>query len=81
MALTVRPGTKEITILTVWSRYNGMKELKDIVEQVRNTIDGKNLNVAGRSSCIFYVLDETFRREPDGITRRCLIRVQIEHYS
>lgn len=74
-------GTEEITIWTVWSRYNGMKELKDIVEAIRATIDGKNINVSGRSTCNVYVLDETFRRESDGITRRCLIRVQIQHFG
>ncbi len=74
-------GTDEIMLLSVWSRYNGMKELKTEVGKLRAALDGIAFNASGRVDCIAYVLDETSRREADGITRRCIVRVQVTHFG
>jgi hypothetical protein len=81
MAVTGRDGTDEIMILNVWSRTGSGKEVKTIVGQIREALDGKSFNASGRSSMYAWVIDENIRREPDGITRRGLIRVRVAHFG
>lgn len=81
MAVSGRDGTDEVMILNVWSRAGGAREVKAIVAQVREVLDGKSLNATGRASIHSWVLDETVRREADGLTRRALIRVRVAHFG
>lgn len=81
MSVTGRDGTDEVMILNVWSRAGGAREVKQIVAQIREALDGKTLNATGRKSIHSWVLDETVRREPDGLTRRALIRVRVAHFG
>ena len=57
----------------------GAKELKDLLGQVRAALDGKEFSYADRTSLICYVLDETVQRDPDGKTRRGVVRVNVIH--
>jgi len=74
-------GTDETMLLTAWSRERSTMEVKNIVGQVRDTLDGRSFDEFGRSSLHCYVLDETVRREPDAKTHRAVIRVRVIHFG
>lgn len=70
-------GTDETMLINIWSRSEaGAIEVKDIMGQVVDALDGKRLSWPGRD-VVSYVLDANVRREADGTTRRGLVRVQI----
>lgn len=81
MVVTGRDGTDEIHLLNVWSRSGGAREVKNIIGQIREVLDGKAFDAPGRSSIYAWVLDETVRREPDGLTRRGMVRVRVTHFG
>lgn len=72
-------GSDEIAMVIVHSRARGAKELKDILGTVRLALDGQEFNWQDRTSVICYVLDETVQRDPDGKTRRGVVRVNVIH--
>lgn len=66
----------ELTI-HVWSRYSGMKEVKDIMSDVYSTLNRRELSVSGAHvvDCIFQHQDVLL--DPDGITRHGIIRFRL----
>ena len=74
-------GISEFVTLHVWSRYRGQKELKQISAAVQDAVHGQDLTMSGRTSALAWVRDVRTMRDPDGLTRHGVIRVEIIHRS
>lgn len=70
-------GSNNIVVLHVWSRYRGIKEVKDIQQAIYDALHQHSLTVSGADTitCEFdsanYVLD------PDGLTRHGIGRYRV----
>lgn len=66
----------ELTI-HIWSRYSGMKEVKDIMSGIYSILNRLELSVSGAHvvDCIFQYQDVLL--DPDGITRHGIIRFRL----
>lgn len=72
---------QEVThTLHIWSQYNGMTEIKGLIDQVIQALTISALDMsADKFSAIVHSLDfnETFR-DPDGITRHSVLRFRFK---
>ncbi|MBK1780561.1 DUF3168 domain-containing protein [Advenella sp. WQ 585] len=66
----------ELTI-HIWSRYSGMKEVKDIMSDIYSILNRRELSASGAHviDCIFQYQDVLL--DPDGITRHGIIRFRL----
>jgi hypothetical protein len=72
---------QEVThTLHIWSQYQGMTEIKDLIDQVIQALTISPLDLtADKFKAIVHSLDfnETFR-DPDGITRHGVLRFRFK---
>ena len=72
-----RYGEEVSVVLHVWSRYRGMKQVNEIMDDCKRLLARKSFAVTGwqNISC-FHDFSEVIR-EPDGETRHGVIRFRI----
>ena len=72
-----RFGEEATITLHIWSRYQGFKEIADIMDDLNRLLGHQDLQVIGYDTITcFYDFSETLR-EPDGITRHGVVRYRI----
>ena len=70
-------GRESTITLHAWSRYLGMQQLKNIMDQVKAVLHNQPLAVTGEHVVyVFWEFAETFR-DPDGKTRHGVTRFRI----
>lgn len=72
-------GISEFIDLHVWSEYQGQKEAKEIIDQIRTALHGISLTVTGRASALAWVRNERIIRDPDGRRTHGVVTVEIIH--
>jgi hypothetical protein len=72
-----RYGEEVSTILHIWSRYRGMKQVNEIMEDCKRLLARKDFAVAGWQNISCYHDFSEVIREPDGVTRHGVIRLRI----
>lgn len=72
-------GEVETLQLHVWSRYRGQKEVKQIMQQVKDRLHGIDLQVSSRASAITFVRSRRNFLDPDGKTRHGVVSVEVTH--
>lgn len=72
-------GEVETITLHVWSRYQGQKEVKQIMQQIKDALHGVSLTVTGRASAQAYVRSRRNFLDPDGRTRHGVVSVEVIH--
>lgn len=72
-------GELETLTLHIWSRYDGQKEVKVIMQQIKDLLHDTNLTVAGRTSAQAYVRARRAFLDPDGKTRHGVVTVEVIH--
>jgi len=72
-----RYGEEVSTILHVWSRYRGMQEINEIMDDCKRLLARKSFEVAGWQNISCYHDFSEVIREPDGETRHGVIRFRI----
>lgn len=72
-----RYGEEVSTILHVWSRYQGMKEINEIMDDCKRLLARKSFTVIGWQNISCYHDFSEVIREPDGETRHGVIRFRI----
>ncbi|MGB9154209.1 MAG: DUF3168 domain-containing protein [Alphaproteobacteria bacterium] len=70
-------GFEQIVTLTIWSRYRGGKEARDIFQALYDTLHRASLTVSGQVflSCEFHSAD--FALDSDGLTTHAAARFSI----
>lgn len=74
-------GLEEFIDLDIWSRYEGMKELKSIISQIRDGLHQQTLSANGRSTVHIWVEDSRLLNDPDGETRHGIVTLKIIHFA
>lgn len=69
-----RDGEEIDTTIHVWSRYDGRKEIKELMGKVKTALHEQRLTVAGQHLVSLRFAFETSFVEPDGKTRHGVIR-------
>ena len=72
-------GEQETITLHVWSRYGGQKEIKQIMQQIKDLLHGQSLTVSGRASAHLYVRSRRSFLEQDGKTRHGVMSIEGIH--
>lgn len=72
-------GEQETITLHVWSRYNGQKEVKQIMQTIKQRLHGIELAVSGRASSLAWVRSRRAFTDPDGKTRHGVVTVEVIH--
>ena len=72
-------GTVETLTLHVWSRYRGQKEVKQIMQQIKNLVHDTQLTVTARSSALCIVRSMRNFLDADGKTRHGVMSVEVTH--
>lgn len=72
-------GEAESITLHVWSRYRGQKEIKQIMQQIKDRLHGVSLTVTGRASALCFVRMRRSFLDPDGRTRHGILTVEVIH--
>lgn len=70
-------GATVTTDLIVYSRYQGTKELGDLMDKVRGLFHHYALPVAGSTVILVTAVSTGTRTGPDGVTREGVIRVRV----
>jgi hypothetical protein len=68
------PGSEHALAIHVWSRANGHREAKLVVEAVRGALDGAELSVTGQALIDIRWIETNYTREPDGETLHAVLR-------
>lgn len=74
-------GEMESITLHIWSRYQGQKEVKQIMQQIKNRLHDQALTVTGRSSALCFVRSRRSFLDPDGKTRHGVMSIEVIHRS
>jgi len=72
-------GETENITLHVWSRYNGQREVKQVMQQIKALLHGTSLTVTDRASAQVYVRSRRNFLDPDGKTRHGVVSVEVIH--
>lgn len=72
-------GEIETLSIHVWSRYRGQKEVKQIMQLVKQRLHGVELAVPNRTSAIAWVRIRRDFFDPDGRTRHGVVSVEVVH--
>lgn len=72
-------GETETVTLHVWSRYAGQKQVKQIMQQIKNALHDTQLSVTARASALATVGSRRNFLDPDGRTRHGVMTVQVVH--
>jgi hypothetical protein len=70
-------GRESTITLHAWSRYLGMAQVKNIIDQVKVVLHNKPLSVSGENVIYCYWEFAEVFRDPDGITRHGVTRFRI----
>lgn len=65
--------------LHTYSRYRGQKETLQLISQIYDELHGQSLTVTGRTSAHSWVRSDRTFEEPDGLTMRGVVEVEIVH--
>lgn len=71
-------GEVETITLHVWSRYQGQKEVKQIMQQVKDQLHNQSISFSGRSG-ICWVRSRRSFMDPDGKTRHGVMSIEVTH--
>lgn len=74
-------GEMETLTLHIWSRYAGQKEVKEIMQQIKDKLHNVNLTVTGRNSALAWVRSRRSFMDPDGRTRHGVMSIEVIHRS
>jgi hypothetical protein len=74
-------GVMETLTLHVWSRYHGQKEVKQIMQQIKNLLHDTKITVTDRSSALAEVTMMRSFIDQDGKTRHGVVTVEVTHRS
>lgn len=72
-------GEVETITLHVWSRYQGQKEVKQIMQQIKDRLHNQDIAVTGRASSICWVRSRRSFMDPDGKTRHGVMSIEVTH--
>lgn len=72
-------GEMETLTLHIWSRYQGQKEVKQIMQQIKDVLHNVPLSVSGRSSALCWVRSRRSFLDPDGKTRHGVMSIEVTH--
>ena len=72
-------GEAETITIHAWSRYAGQKEVKQIMQQIKDRLHGQSLTVTGRASALVHVRSRRAFLDPDGKTRHGVVAVEVIH--
>lgn len=70
-------GSETICTIHVWSQYRGRKEVKEIMRSIYHTLNRANLDITGGQLIECHAEFEESFLEPDGLTRRGVIRFRL----
>ena len=74
-------GTDDALTLQIWSRYQGFKEVKDVIDALRPVLHNIEFTVPGRSDVhVWFDFTRTFR-DSNGVDRRGIVQLRILHHS
>jgi hypothetical protein len=74
-------GVSDFFDLHVWSRSQGQKEAREIVDVIHGLLHQQSLAIAGRASANSWVRTIRHLTDPDGVTRHAVVSVEIIHRS
>jgi hypothetical protein len=80
-------GIDELLTLHIWDRSNaeggqrGMKQIKQVGDQIHTLLNGKRLHVEGRDSAFCIVRGFTPVAEGDPLTSHGALTVRVQHYK
>ena len=67
-------GMDTALTIHVWSRYDGAKETKDILDRIHTLLHDSSLSVTGFNLVSLRFEFSDIMRDPDGVTRHGVIR-------
>jgi hypothetical protein len=70
-------GRETLFVVHTWSRYDGMKDLKDLMDTVKAALHNQNLTVTGEYFVLCFVEDSRSMVDPDGRTRHGVQRFRV----
>ena len=70
-------GMEQTIALHSWSTYNGMSEIKSIMDAVVAVLDRADLTVAGHDLVDIRFLSSEAKLEEDGVTRHGIQKFQV----
>jgi hypothetical protein len=70
-------GRESTITLHAWSRYLGMGQVKNVMDQIKVVLHNKPLSVSGENVIYCYWEFAEVFRDPDGITRHGVTRFRI----
>lgn len=72
-----RPGAEMTVTLHIWSRYGGMKQAKQIAQEIHGRLNRHQLDVPEHNTidCLFEFAD--FMTDTDGETRHGVVRYRL----
>lgn len=74
-------GTDDALTLQIWSRYQGFKEVKNIIDGLRPVLHNVSFTVPGRSDVnVWFDFERTFR-DSNGVDRRGIVQLRIIHHG
>lgn len=79
--LLIQHGAQSTLILHIWSRYEGMREAKEIMDRMYIVLHDKPLPVTGTQtvSCLFEFCEVI--RDADGETQHGVMRFRVETFG
>jgi hypothetical protein len=72
-------GDVETITLHVWSRETGQREVKNVMQAIKDLLHDQALVVEGRASALCFVRARRSFMDPDGRTRHGVITVEVVH--
>lgn len=69
-------GERHAIRIHAWSRYNGMKELKELVQEVKDALHLYDVGLAGHTLVFLRYKDAIPMDDPDGVTKHAVIRFE-----
>lgn len=75
-------GVIEDIDIHVWGRdHAGKKDVKEIADAIHDRLHGVDLAIVGRASSLTWVRRIHVAIEPDGVTTRAIVSIQVIHRS
>lgn len=73
-------GEMETLTLHIWSRYQGQKEVKQIMQQIKDLLHNTTITYSGRTANLWVRARRSFL-DPDGRTRHGVVSIEAIHRS
>ncbi|RMD52396.1 DUF3168 domain-containing protein [Candidatus Parcubacteria bacterium] len=74
-------GTRSLVVIRIWSRYSGMKEIKEIFDEIYTLLHRKSGSVLGWTVRDTQLLYSQFITHEDGLTRSAYVQFNVFLYS